>query len=137
MYDELTAIHESGHAVAALVMGRRLTAVHVCACGRGYVAYTPMKIGEVDEAVIRLAGASAVAYKLGHLPPNHGLSDSDRVGLGGLSAAEQQGAAERTAQIVIANWDEIEKLAGVLASAGTLSEDQFASPAEPTSAPGR
>ena len=134
-YDELTCLHEASHGVAAIVLGRRLTTIHVCQCGSGYVDYTPMKIGDPDEAVIRLAGATAVAQKLGHLPKNHGLSQSDRLGLSDLSEADRQLVAERTAKIVLANWAEIEKLAGVLAKVGTLSEEQLNQQPEETTSP--
>ena len=125
-YDELTATHEAGHGVAAMVLGRRLLTIHVCSqCKSGYVDYSPMKIGDVDEAVIRLAGAVAVAYKTGGLSETHGMSESDRLGLADLSEADRQLVAERTAKIVFANWKEIEMLADVLCKIGTLGYEQL------------
>ncbi len=107
-----TSIHEAGHAVIARVLGYQVTDIQFAPrdpAFEAYVEHGATRSGTLDNAVIGMAGASAVMIKFG---PEYGsMSGPDAASLEGLSAEERTAAIGRSLELLQEHWPEVEKLA--------------------------
>jgi hypothetical protein len=122
-YSEITATHEAGHAITALVLGYRVGIVQICECGRGYCSHD--KANSPDDIVIGLAGAIAVLKKFGE--SRAAFSDGDMVAFMKATEAERKQATRRASEIVSEPkyWELIEKIAGLLEKTGTFDAESL------------
>jgi hypothetical protein len=125
-YSEVTAVHESAHAVTSWILGYRVGIIQICQCGAGYCRHEKTASLD-DDMVIGLAGAIAVIKKFGEEKAS--ISDGDLKSYRNATEAERKLARSRAIEIVYKpeHWDLIEKLAYVLAMTGTLDAESLPS----------
>ena len=107
-----TSYHEAGHAVVARALGYAVSDINFAPRDPAFEAYVEHGVtrsGTFDNAVIGMAGASAVMIKFG---TEYGsLSGPDKASLEGLLAEERTAAIRRSLELLQENWAEVEQLA--------------------------
>jgi hypothetical protein len=107
-----TSYHEAGHAVTARALGYAVTDIQFAPRNPAFEAYVQHGVtrsGTLDNAIIGMAGASAVMIKFG---TEYGsLSGPDAASLENLSSDERNAAIRRSLELLQENWAEVEQLA--------------------------
>jgi ATP-dependent Zn protease len=135
---ELTAYHEAGHAVIALVLGRPIHRVTILAdkdqlgsCAFGKPVFRPSEDWLEREALIALAGLAAEARFSGVYELQGAARDRRYVSTLALQRTGDERKAERLERRLLAktenllaqeeNWSAVERIAAELLRVGTLS----------------